>query len=359
MPQKIIIVGGGIIGAMAAYRLTQQGANVTVVDAGHARATDASFSWINASFFTDDAYFRLRTEGITAFGRLGNTLDVPVTSHGSIVWEDEGPAFDRQLHRLNRLGADVRVIDGQAITALESAIMQPPERAMFFPSEIAVDSTALVTSLLAAASAAGARMLSGVFVQGVTQTGDRVTGITTSVGAIPADQVIVATGVGTQVLLAGIGLSLPMLKRPGLMMRTRPIAQTIRHIIASPTQEFRQLPNGAILAPVSAGHQADTSSEIMRPPDVLADAAIIRLRAMLPDADLEWDQVMLADRPMPQDGLPAVGAIGPAGLYVATMHSGITLAAIMGELIMTEVLDGVSAKSADLLAAYRPKRFGV
>ncbi|MFT4743275.1 MAG: glycine/D-amino acid oxidase-like deaminating enzyme, partial [Yoonia sp.] len=182
---------------------------------------------------------------------------------------------------------------------------------------------------------------------------------TTSVGAIPADQVIVATGVGTQVLLAGIGLSLPMLKRPGLMMRTRPIAQTIRHIIASPAQEFRQLPNGAILAPVSAGHQADTSSEIMRPPDVLADAAIIRLRAMLPDADLEWDQVMLADRPMPQDGLPAVGAIGPAGLYVATMHSGITLAAIMGELIMTEVLDGVSAKSADLLAAYRPQRFGV
>ncbi|MFT5066675.1 MAG: glycine/D-amino acid oxidase-like deaminating enzyme [Yoonia sp.] len=80
---------------------------------------------------------------------------------------------------------------------------------------------------------------------------------------------------------------------------------------------------------------------------------------MLPDADLEWDQVMLADRPMPKDGLPAVGAVGPTGLYVATMHSGITLGAIMGELIATEVLEGVSNKSADLLTPYRPQRFEV
>ena len=78
---------------------------------------------------------------------------------------------------------------------------------------------------------------------------------------------------------------------------------------------------------------------------------------MLPDADLKWDQVILADRPMPQDGMPAVGALGPAGLYVATMHSGITLGAIMGELIATEVLDRASNKNTDLLAPYRPQRF--
>ncbi|MCO4846510.1 MAG: FAD-binding oxidoreductase [Yoonia sp.] len=357
MPQNIVIVGGGIIGAMAAYHLTQRGAQVTVLDAGHARATDASFGWVNASFFADDAHFQLRAEGIAAYVRLANTLDVPVTTQGSLVWENEGPDFDSQVDKLNRLGADVQVIDRQAFAALEPAFGQPPERAMLFPSESAVDSAALVTSLMAAASAAGARMLSGVFVDGVTQSGDQVTGVTTAMGALPADQVIVASGVGTEVLLARLGLLLPMLKRPGLMMRTRPIAQTIGHILASPAQELRQLSNGAILAPVSAGHQADTSSEITTPPDVLADAAIIRLRTMLPDADLEWDHVMLADRPMPQDGLPAVGAMGPTGLYVATMHSGITLGAIMGELIATEILDGASNKSTDLLAPYRPQRF--
>jgi len=44
-------------------------------------------------------------------------------------------------------------------------------------------------------------------------------------------------------------------------------------------------------------------------------------------------------------------------LYVATMHSGITLGAIMGELIATEVLDRACNKSTDLLAPYRPQRF--
>ncbi|MFT5066676.1 MAG: glycine/D-amino acid oxidase-like deaminating enzyme [Reinekea sp.] len=260
MPQNIVIVGGGIIGAMAAYHLTQQGAQVTVVDAGNARATDASFGWINASFFADDAHFRLRAEGIAAYLRLAKTLHVPVTTQGSLVWEDEGSAFDTQLDKLNRLGADVQVIDLQAFAMLEPAIGQPPERAMLFSSESAVDSAALVTSLMTAACAAGARMLNGVFVDGILETGGHVTGIMTSIGALPADQVIVASGVGTEPLLTRLGLTLPMVKRPGLMMRTRPIGQTIRHILASPAQELRQQPNGAILAPVSAGHQGDCAS---------------------------------------------------------------------------------------------------
>lgn len=242
---------------------------------------------------------------------------------------------------------------------LEPAIGQPPERAMYFSSESAVDSAALVTSLMSAACAAGARMLNGVFVDGILETGGHVTGVATSIGALSADQVIVASGVGTEPLLARLGLPLPMVKRPGLKMRTRPIGQTIRHILASPAQELRQLSNGALLATVSAGHQGDSASRIETPPDALADAAITRLRVMVPDADLEWDQVMLADRPMPKDGLPAVGAVGPEGLYVATMHSGITLGTIIGELIATEVLEGVSNKSADLLTFYRPQRFEV
>ena len=154
---------------------------------------------------------------------------MPVTTQGSLVWEGEGAVFDTQLAKLNRLDANVQVIGRKEFSALEPAVGQPPERAMLFPSESAIDCSALIVLLMAAASASGARVLSGISVDGVTQYGDQVTGITTSIGAIPADQVIVATGVGTEALLARLGLSLPMLKRPG--MRTRPIAQTIRHLL--------------------------------------------------------------------------------------------------------------------------------
>ncbi len=78
-----------------------------------------------------------------------------------------------------------------------------------------------------------------------------------------------------------------------------------------------------------------------------------RLRVLLPSLELELAQITLAHRPVPGDGLPAVGAVKP-GLYVATLHSGITLGALMGELIASEVINGNSAQTDNWLETYRP-----
>jgi len=42
------------------------------------------------------------------------------------------------------------------------------------------------------------------------------------------------------------------------------------------------------------------------------------------------------------------------GVYLATMHSGVTLAPIIGELVAMELLDGAET---NLLADFRPDRF--
>jgi len=41
-------------------------------------------------------------------------------------------------------------------------------------------------------------------------------------------------------------------------------------------------------------------------------------------------------------------------LYVAAMHSGVTLSALVGEFAATEILDGADI---EILAPYRPHRF--
>ena len=351
MGPKIIIVGAGIIGAMSAYHLSKRGARVTVIDAGLGGATAASFGWINASFFHDEHHYRIRAAGMAAYADLARDLDLPTMQQGSIVWEDEGNAFDAQLATLTALDADLRVIDGAEVARLEPNLAHPPSRAILFGAETAVDASALTASMLDAAQGLGAKVIRGVLVTGIEN------GVKTPLGHMTADKVLVTAGTGCERLLATVGVDLPMLDRPGLMLRTRPVAPVINHILASPTQELRQLADGSILAPVAANHQADTADHIATQPDVLADEAMTRVQAMLPGVDLSWDQVMLANRPMPQGGLPAVGAVGPAGTYVATMHSGVTLAAVMGGLIASEILDGVSNKTADLLAPYRPQRF--
>ena len=60
-------------------------------------------------------------------------------------------------------------------------------------------------------------------------------------------------------------------------------------------------------------------------------------------------------RPMPADGLPVLGFVEKApNLYIALMHSGVTLAPLVSELAAMEILDGARVER---LSPYRPERF--
>ena len=189
----------------------------------------------------------------------------------------------------------------------------------------------------------------GVRVVGFLQEGTRVTGVQTHVGALHADDVFIAAGVGSRHVMGMLGFDLPMLHRPALVIRTAPVAPLLKHILVSDIGEVRQLPDGSLTMPAAVGHQGDASDDI-DDLETEAEAAFARLQALMPDV------TMIAERPKPGDGLPAVGPVAP-GAYLATMHSGITLAAIMGELISDELLQGETNHTRAWLAPYRPDRF--
>ncbi len=77
------------------------------------------------------------------------------------------------------------------------------------------------------------------------------------------------------------------------------------------------------------------------------------------------ERVTLGLRPTPDDGLPAIGLLpGVAGLCVAVMHSGITLAPAVGRGAAMELLDGAevellapSARIALRVADSPPRRW--
>ncbi|HXZ84977.1 MAG TPA: FAD-dependent oxidoreductase, partial [Myxococcota bacterium] len=85
---------------------------------------------------------------------------------------------------------------------------------------------------------------------------------------------------------------------------------------------------------------------------LLAEAA--RWLPELANASLE--RVTLGQRPFPVDGHPILGwAEGAPGIYLGVMHSGVTLAPLVGQFACSEILDGARI---ELLEAYRPSRFG-
>jgi glycine/D-amino acid oxidase-like deaminating enzyme len=80
-----------------------------------------------------------------------------------------------------------------------------------------------------------------------------------------------------------------------------------------------------------------------------------RARAIVPAlAAVEIESTRLCWRPLPADGLSAVGPIeGLAGYYLALTHSGVTLAPALADLIVAEVSGGEQAAA---LAPFRPGR---
>ena len=356
---KIVIVGAGIMGAVLAYQLTRRGADVTVLEAGQpgGGASAATFGWINASFFADDDHFHLRQEGIAAHHRLTKVLRSSATRWpGTLWWQEVGEAFDAQHAALQRLGYSLREIGPAEFARMEPAV-RPPSAALFFPEEGVVDLDVLGRDALSGALEAGARLVFGVRAEAIEQRGGRVTGVRTAQGVVPADRVCVANGTGAETLLASVSEHLPMLSRPGLILRSAPVTAQLNHVLAMPEQELRQLPDGRLLAPTAAAHQQDVAEHIIEMPVSLADAAAERISGLL-NCPVRWEAVGLAARPVPHDGLPVIGGCALEGLYATVMHSGATLAAIVGELAAAELTDTpLSNTEAALLAPYRPSRF--
>lgn len=348
---KVIVVGTGIIGASIAWHLSRGGAEVSMVDSAAAAASSTSFGWINASFYADAHHHRLRVAGLEAYGRLqGAVPDAPINMCGALWWEDQDAGLQAMKAALEAFEYPVEQLD--VTQSSEPDLKELPAQLLRFPAEGCVEVEDLARCLIADP---GVRVMAGVNVMGIVVKDGVVSGVQTSTGLIEADRVVVAAGNGAPDILATCGVKLPMLTRPGVLVRTKPVAAKISQILVTPHGEARQLPDGRLLASGVANHQGDDASVVRETPEDIAARVIRWLDPMIAGETIEWERVAVAYRPVPQDGLPVIGAVGPRGLHVAVMHSGATLAAIVGEAVTAEVVG--QGGFQDLLAPYRPQRF--
>lgn len=354
---KGVVIGAGVIGAAMGRALARGGADVTVLDAGVAAASPASFGWINASFYHDADHHHLRVAGIAAYGRLLETGYWPVTFGGALWWEEQGAGLTAMADRLTALGYPVEKVARADLQDIEPALVDPPDVALGLASEGWTETAALTTAMLEDAKAVGTKVIGGARALSIVTQGEAVAAVRTDMGDIAADRVVVAAGNGAPDVLASVGVVLPMLSRPGVIVTSQPVAARLTSVLATPEGEVRQLPDGRLLSPAAANHQGDTAEAITEPLEEIAARTAARMGRLIGQPDLGWDDVRVAHRPVPQDGLPVIGPAGPKGLHVAVMHSGVTLAAITAEVTAARVLGQMTNAQADLIGPYDPMRF--
>lgn len=349
---QTLIIGAGITGAALAYQLSRHGESATIVST-HAEgglASAASFGWLNASSYLNHPHYHLRHEGLAAHRRLMQQLaGLPTRWQGCLWYEATGDAQEETASDLAALGYAVQRLTRRQVAERIPALGPVPEAALFFPEEGVADPALLARALIVASGAPVVRAT----VQGLTVGQGRVTGIATDLGPMPAERVILATGTGTPALMQPLGYTLPMLQRPGLMIRTNALQPICPVVLATPDQEVRQDETGHLIAPASAGHQSDHAETLGAFP-VVVNATLQRLRALFPGHDIHFARQAMALRPVPGDGLPVVGQGPVEGLWLAVMHSGATLAPVVAECLADEITGGLASP---LLSDFRPDRF--
>ena len=356
MVQTHIVVGAGIVGAATAFQLSKAGDRVIVIDGGRPDATSAAFGWINASFFLNEDHHFLRAAGIHAWRRVMEDIPVQVYWQGCICWDLTEQQMQETYAQLRAHDYPAEMLTASQVLALEPQLKNAPEQALLFPGEGAAPSQVIAGQFLAAAKDLGAKLITNVYVDSIKMRADRAVGVDTAQGAIMADSVIIAAGTGTAALANSIGRTVSLVSRPAYIMRTARQDLSLRHVLATPSGEIRQEPDGRLLLPVAVGHQRDDSETLTQTPVEAADGALVRLQTYFDGLqNIDWSEIICADRPVPEDGLPVIGPIAD-GVYAAVLHSGITLGPIIAELVAKDIAGQLSNEDAAMLAPYHPDR---
>jgi glycine/D-amino acid oxidase-like deaminating enzyme len=373
---KVIVVGAGIVGSAISFRLAQAGCDVVVLDRAEpgSGASGNSFAWVNWRQKRPRPYFELSVRAVDAYHRLSEELDGRHWWHpeGSLQAIDADAAYTAGVAEIRAWGQQVDELTREQAVRLEPDLKFPDLHLDFFsyPNDGYVYARPLLGSLLAAGEAKGLRTRFGV-TAALLERGGRVVGVRTSAGdELLADRVVVAAGNWSESALAGIGVQLPLVQDAisrvetaagqrglvGLLAATARVTTALRRVVHVPGLHFRPDGGGRILlqdASVEESLAADTPAW---PLPAGTDELLRRARLVI--RNLEATRIEAASvgiRPLPVDGFPVIGpVVGRDGLYVAVMHSAISLGPLVAELAVREI---VREEPAAELAEYRLERF--
>jgi glycine/D-amino acid oxidase-like deaminating enzyme len=361
-PVDVAIVGGGVVGASAAYHLAAAGAGRVLLleldDHLAAGSTGACAGGFRHQF-SSEINVRLSQASvpmITAFTQEhGLPLDVHQDGYLFLVrsqalWPDYLAA--NELHRA--LGVESEVLTpGEAAALVPGIDLDGVVGATFGPRDGIADPSGLTQGYATLARRAGAEIELGVEVRGVRVGGGRVRGVRTDRGQVDAGVVIDAAGPWAGAVAASAGVELPLEPIPRHVLVTGSFAgapgRRTLVIDAETSFYFHREGEGVLMGMGSPNERpsfSTTPDEAFVAEELLPTA--VRVFPPLEEAAVEHTWVGLYE--MTPDRHPIIGqAPGVEGFYLANGFSGhgFQHAPVVGKLLAEMIVEG-EAKTVDV-----------
>jgi sarcosine oxidase, subunit beta len=225
-----VVIGGGVVGCSIAYNLARRGlADVVIVERETVGSgtTSKAAGGIRVQFPTETE-IRFSLEAIRVFERFQDEFGVD-PGYKKIGYlflvsdKTQLAGFERRITLQRRLGCDVRVITPDDAQKLVPALrVDDLIAAVWGPGDGLAGPAEVTAGFARRARELGVKIVEGIRVQSIERAGARVTGVTTSAGAIASPLVINAAGPSAARVARLAGVDLPVQPRRRHIFFTEP-----------------------------------------------------------------------------------------------------------------------------------------
>lgn len=230
----IVIIGGGVMGASAAYHLAQRGVkNIVLLEKETHFGTGATGRCAGGVRyqFSTEINVQLSMQSLPMIERFKAEIgqDVNYHKYGYLLVatnEKDEQEFKWNVAMQNRLGVQTEFLSGDEVRRrLPLMRFDDAIAGTFNPQDGTVDPNSIVMGYVNAAQKMGVTALTGAEVMGITVSGGEVRSVKTNLGEVDARVVLNAAGPWSGLIAQMAGIQIPVTPLRRQMFTTNPLKE--------------------------------------------------------------------------------------------------------------------------------------